>query len=417
MCPASSENITNIDAEKQAYAAPSSAKPSFLSFVLGGVALVVVAELASLIALEANRSDAPPATIIINSGATSTDSAAVADKVDNVPDDVVSFTTGVNVCEGKKPDLPNVECIVDAMTNVGPQAGANVTKGYVGGMEVDHVPITTPYWMNGMCPVNVHWHLGAEHLSVGEFDEEGDGPNGGDFGPGAVDGGEQPGYRCRHYDASDAKFTREFNWKHCVGMQVGETYEVHWPHSAAGACGTPNQYQTPFYDGVFCMDGVLTDTASQIGVQAQVFTIVNDEAYYWPDLMRGVSITNETGRNSAAMVLHRRQVSHIVSSFELIQYTQMIVDGEKGADIAKYTGSTTGSTRDNLVCSQYSPITWQVDRKCHLISASSFDKMCADMKAQRDDMKGDLYAHGSRVLVDDALVANNGVRHLRINKA
>eukprot|EP00959_Pyramimonas_sp_CCMP1952_P361950 7580033-Pyramimonas_sp.AAC.1 len=25
--------------------------------------------------------------------------------------------------------------------------------------------------------------------------------------------------------------------------------QVHWPHSAAGACGTPNQYQTPFYDG------------------------------------------------------------------------------------------------------------------------------------------------------------------------
>ena len=21
------------------------------------------------------------------------------------------------------------------------------------------------------------------------------------------------------------------------------------------ACGTPNQYQTPFYDGVFCNDG------------------------------------------------------------------------------------------------------------------------------------------------------------------
>ena len=29
-----------------------------------------------------------------------------------------------------------------------------------------------------------------------------------------------------------------------------------------------------------------------------------------------------------------------------------------------------------------SPITWQVDRKCHLISASSFDKLCADMKIE-----------------------------------
>merc|ERR1712061_688625 len=70
-----------------------------------------------------------------------------------------------------------------------------------------------------------------------------------------------------------------------------------------------------------------------------------------------------------------------------------IVDGDYGLDIAKYTGSTTGTTRNNEICSRYTPITWQVDRKCHLISASSFDKMCADMKAQRDDMSKDLYAH------------------------
>jgi hypothetical protein len=38
-------------------------------------------------------------------------------------------------------------------------------------------------------------------------------------------------------------------------MKVGETYEVHWPHPALGDCGTPNQFQTPFYDGVFCKVG------------------------------------------------------------------------------------------------------------------------------------------------------------------
>ena len=107
-------------------------------------------------------------------------------------------------------------------------------------------------------------------------------------------------------------------------------------------------------------------------MQSQVFTIVNDEHYYYPDLIRG-----------------------------------MIVDGDFGADIAKYTGSTTGTSRNNEVCSKYTPITWQVDRKCHLISASSFDKMCADMKAQRDDMSGDLHPHGSRELVDSQFAANN----------
>jgi hypothetical protein len=90
-------------------------------------------------------------------------------------------------------------------------------------------------------------------------------------------------------------------------------------------------------------------------------TIVNDESYYYPDLMG-----------------------------------EIIVDGEMGQEVTKYTGSTTGTTRDNEICSNYEPITWQVDRKCHLISASSFDKRCADMKAQCNDMSDDLYAHGSR---------------------
>ena len=34
------------------------------------------------------------------------------------------------------------------------------------------------------------------------------------------------------------------------------------------------------------------------------------------------------------------------------------------------------------------------NRTCHLISASTFDKMCADMKAQHDDMTDDLHPHG-----------------------
>ena len=87
----------------------------------------------------------------------------------------------------------------------------------------------------------------------------------------------------------------------------------------------------------------------------------------------------------------------------------MIVDPARnmGTDIHYYTGSTTGTSRNNEMCSQYAPITWQVDRQCHMISASSFDKLCYDMMLQRDDMKDDLYPHGSRELVMDSLVANN----------
>jgi hypothetical protein len=85
----------------------------------------------------------------------------------------------------------------------------------------------------------------------------------------------------------------------------------------------------------------------------------------------------------------------------------MIVDANHGKTVTAYSGSTTGTSRSNTVCSAYGPITWHVDRTCHLISASTFDKMCADMKAQNDDMTDDLYAHGSREVVAQSLTADN----------
>lgn len=292
-----------------------------------------------------------------------------------------------NTCKGAKIDLPNKDCIHVP----GPQAGGNVTKGFVGGLDVgDLMPNLNQYWQSQMCAVNVHWHLGTEHYSLGEYDEYGDGPHGTAERPDWADRrvaeayddhNVRAGFRCHHYDADDEKFTKEYDWEHCIGMEVGETYEVHWPHSTAGACGTANQYQTPFYDGVFCnlpLEALQTleaqDIAKNVGVQGQIFTIVNDEKYFYPDLMRGMIQDKSLGL---------------------------------GQDLAYYTGSTTGTTRSNEMCSSYAPITWQVDRKCVMISASSFDKLCYEMKMQRDDMEDDLHAHGSRELVKNDLVANN----------
>jgi len=294
-----------------------------------------------------------------------------------------------NPCAGSKPtDNPyfdNVNCIEDGVKNVLEQSGINVTKGYVGGFNTSgREPIMVPYAEEGLCPVNVHWHWGTEHYSEGEYDVEllaapmskaPDQPTSdADFS--LLQGPVRQGFQCRSYNSTDPTFTTEYAWKYCKDTYVGETYEVHWPHSAGGACDTKWQYQTPFYDGVFCRDGGISldplNTYEKIGVQAQVFTIVNDEDYYVPDLFKG-----------------------------------MIVNGNYGSDIAYYTGSTTGTSRSNTICSRYTPITWQVDRKCHLISASSFDKMCKDMKAQADDMTDDLHPHGSRELVDFAFAADN----------
>jgi hypothetical protein len=290
----------------------------------------------------------------------------------------------VNPCEGQKPKhagpddnyFSNVDCMKDGVIAVFEQAGADVTKGYIGGLDAGEwrVPITTPYDQTDLCPVNVHWHLGAEHRSAGEFDEDGHGP-----GDHRRAGEARLGHRCHKYDAEDPKFTTPYEWKHCKDMHVGETYEVHWPHSAAGDCGTQWQYQTPFYDGVFCNDGVINiltplNTYKTIGVQAQIYTIVNDESYYRGNMIEG-----------------------------------MQTDGDFGADMTMYTGSTTGTSRNQEVCSRYAPITWQVDRKCHLISASSFDKMCEMMKQMKDDMSDDLHPHGARETTATAITANNQV--------
>jgi hypothetical protein len=263
------------------------------------------------------------------------------------------------------------------------QSGVNVTKGYVGGFDTTgRDPIMTSYLEAGLCPVNVHWHLGTEHYSLGQYDETGSGP---DYRRRLAGGDIRKGFQCKFYDPNDPKFTTEYDWMHCIDAHVGETYEVHWPHSGAGACGTPFQYHYPFYDGVFCKPDIISldplNTFFKIGVQGQIFTIVNDEDYYYPDLARGA-----------------------------------ITDGPYWSDVAKYTGSTTGTSRSNEICSKYTPITWQVDRTCHLISASSFDKMCADMKAMADDMTGDLYPHGARELVADEMADTPVGRRLQEEK-
>merc|ERR1712238_584691 len=83
-----------------------------------------------------------------------------------------SVVMGNNTCAGMNPQFPNIDCLgEDGVVDVSEQAGQNVTKGYIGGMESDIVPITESYYKVGLCPVNVHWHAGAEHHSSEDHDE------------------------------------------------------------------------------------------------------------------------------------------------------------------------------------------------------------------------------------------------------
>ena len=71
-----------------------------------------------------------------------------------------------NPCQGAKPakgaGFDNHQCIVSGVTKAVEQAGGNVTLGYdQGGHSSTATPVTTTLAEAGMCPVNVHWHLGA----------------------------------------------------------------------------------------------------------------------------------------------------------------------------------------------------------------------------------------------------------------
>merc|ERR1719201_3295587 len=90
-----------------------------------------------------------------------------------------------NPCEGQKPYhagpgdnyFSNTECQHESVALTLEQAGANITKGFKGELNAgSRVPITAEYEDVGMCAVNVHWHLGSEHLSVGQYDQHGSGP-------------------------------------------------------------------------------------------------------------------------------------------------------------------------------------------------------------------------------------------------
>merc|ERR1719313_1885471 len=93
-----------------------------------------------------------------------------------------------------------------------------------------------------MCTVNVHWHIGAEHRSEGEYDETAafDHPNkdtytGSHRRLASADGGMRIGHMCnvgkQLWDEADPSVrntdgsVNEYDWKYCKDMHVGLTYE------------------------------------------------------------------------------------------------------------------------------------------------------------------------------------------------
>ena len=106
------------------------------------------------------------------------------------------------------------------------QSGADVTLGSKGTMKASLVPIATSLSeVEGMCPVNVHWHLGAEHKNKGTYDISGADwiAKHGDHA--SLPEGIEAGNFCRGFEAKDPKFTTEYKFEHCT-LPVEETYTV-----------------------------------------------------------------------------------------------------------------------------------------------------------------------------------------------
>jgi hypothetical protein len=295
-------------------------------------------------------------------------------------------------------DLADTPCFDETgEVQVNVQSGADISVGAVGTLKAPLDPVDSRYTdtctdIGCMCAVNVHWHLGAEHRNEGTFDL-----NGADWMAENWVSKEhsdehhrmlatdiEPGLFCPGYDKEDPAYTTEYDWVYCKNMNVGLTYEIHWPHSNLGKCGTEWQFQSHFMDGVLCyaneneldtataVDAVFASGAAKIGVQGQVFTVVNDDAYDYPEW-------------------------DMLNSWNY----------DLATNVAVYQGSTTGHNDGNVVCrGTGGAVTWQVDRGCHKVSAKAFDNLCKAMLEQSDDMSSDTYPHNSRVVVDPALATD-----------
>ena len=127
-------------------------KYKILAFVLGLTTIAFLISTTVLATKQNKNKDSPSNTNALAATATTGVDFFLESKASS------SFfdTEEDNVCAGAKLAFENQLCV--DLEVVPPQAGANVTMGYIGNLDVNGtLPNTNPYWKSGMCPVNVHW--------------------------------------------------------------------------------------------------------------------------------------------------------------------------------------------------------------------------------------------------------------------
>ena len=135
--------------------ATADTKYKSLAFVLG---LTTITFLISTIVLAAKQNKDSPSTNALSATTDTTDANTGVDFLESKAASSFYDNEEDNVCAGAKLAFENKLCV--DLEVVPPQAGANVTMGYVGNLDVNGtVPNTDPYWKSAMCPVNVHWYV------------------------------------------------------------------------------------------------------------------------------------------------------------------------------------------------------------------------------------------------------------------
>lgn len=234
--------------------------------------------------------------------------------------------TGVAYASGaKKADHKDNQCVA-----AGPQSPRDiaVTKG-TNSVQFNSAP---EYKDMNLC--NVHFHRNAEHKAP-EYSTY-------------VTDGDNSGWACKEPSAARLAKGSHVEYKHCEGVQPGDTVEVHWVYTT---CDTETKGAKPLGGG---LSACMTETCAnpQLRVEAQVFVLEKNGKLKFNDLEPVTA----------------------------------------GGDIVRYTGSTTGTSYSNDHCSPYQ-VNWNVRSSCETLDIDDFAKWCGDNKYN------DHHAHGVRALV------------------
>ena len=233
------------------------------------------------------------------------------------------------------------------------------------GFKTPKAAVLTPEQAEFIPLVNIHFHLGAEHKS----NSYNNGTHSEAYDGGAKDFQVRPGWMCPISDLNQSQL-EPYSFQHCLGpdVLVGKSYEIHYVHSTAGVDANPED------------DSNSDDLSDGLGGAAN-------------------------GRNQLnPMIVVEALIVHIVqgapardlfNGWDSVNHDNSVI----------YSGSTTGTSHDNVKCSPY-VITWHVNRECIQVPPESFDELCRVLKVEYNKTV-DIAPQGSRILVDPQYVVNS----------